>query len=205
MPIDTPYNRMVTNQYNDIIRNKVNHEMDTLQTVVSSPAGMYNTGYEPKTVGSGVGLYKKNKSCPKGHAVCKCDGAGYARGDGFARGAGFARGGNNLGLQPAVRTELALGAGLRGDATCKHGCLNDHEMMAHGGFNPRFNARVGLGNARGGFGVQDLLGLLGMGAEEGHIEGGFLSDLLSKFGLGNARGAGNARGELKCSSRYRWG
>ena len=192
MPIDTPYNRMVTDQYNAIIRNKVDHEMDTLQTVMPSPAGMYNTGYEPKMMGSGVGIYNKV-------------GSGMARGEGMARGAysaysghGRAYGGNNLGLQPEVRAELALGAGLRGNRTSKHGCLDRHDEFNGSGKKDcplgHEVCNCGMGKARGGFGIQDLLGLIGMGEEEGEIEGGFLSELLSKIGLGKAQGAGLARG-----------
>jgi hypothetical protein len=160
MPIDTPYNRSVTNQYNQLLRDKVAHEEATYQTVMPSPAGMYVNGYEPVMVGSGVGLYKKGKSCPKGHEVCTC-GSGSAHGAGmghgydrvvgglkdglftvngirvgrtFAPGFGFGSAhGGNLGLEPAVRVELALGAGMRGDATSKHGCLDMYEAYAHGG------------------------------------------------------------------------
>jgi hypothetical protein len=145
MPIDTPYNRMVTNQYNDLIRNKVAHEEATLQTVIPSPAGRYVNGYEPVMMGSGVGLYKKSKACPKGHEVCSCpSGAGISAticGSGRAHGE-YDRvvGGANLGLQPAVRVELALGAGMRGDATSKHGCLDMYQTFAHGGMS--FNDRL---------------------------------------------------------------
>jgi hypothetical protein len=137
MPIDTPFNRRVTDQYNKLLRDKVEHEEATLQTVMPSPAGMYVNGYEPVMVGSGVGIYKKGKSCPMGHDVCTC-GSGSAHGS--AHGAGSAHGqydrvvgGANLGLIPAVRVELALGAGMRGDATSKHGCLDRHEEFCHGG------------------------------------------------------------------------
>lgn len=147
MPIDTPYNRMVTEKYNQILRDKVDHEEATYQTVMPSPAGMYVNGYEPVMVGSGVGLYKKNRICPKGHKVCKCDdglsGSGKAHGiSATLCGRGECDrvvGGNNLGLEPNVRVALALGAGMRGDATSKHGCLDMYEkfnnggMMLHGG------------------------------------------------------------------------
>jgi hypothetical protein len=151
MPIDTPYNRNVTNQYNQLLRDKVAHEEATYQTVMPSPAGMYVNGYEPVMVGSGVGLYKKGKSCPKGHEVCTC-GSGSAHGAGKAHGisaticgSGSAHGeydrvvgGNNTGLLPAVRVELALGAGMRGDATSKHGCLDMYHAYGHGmSFNDR--------------------------------------------------------------------
>jgi hypothetical protein len=159
MPIDTPYNRSVTNQYNQLLRDKVAHEEATLQTVMPSPAGMYVNGYEPVMVGSGVGLYKKGKSCPKGHEVCTC-GSGSAHGAGKAHGisaticgSGSAHGeydrvvgGNNLGLVPAVRVELALGAGMRGDATSKHGCLDMYQTFAHGGMS--FNDRLAQSGIR---------------------------------------------------------
>ena len=145
MPIDTPYNRMVTNEYNQLLRNKVAHEEATYQTVMPSPAGMYVNGYEPVMMGSGVGLYKKE--CPKGHAVCSCpSGAGISAticGSGRAHGAGeYDRvvGGMNRGLEPAVRVEMALGAGMRGDATSKHGCLDMYQAYAHGGMS--FNDRL---------------------------------------------------------------
>jgi len=149
MPIDTPYNRKVTNQYNKLLRDKVEHEEATLQTVMPSPAGMYVNGYEPVMVGSGVGLYKKGKVCPKGHDVCSC-GSGSAHGS--AHGAGISAtlcgqgqydrvvGGANLGLIPAVRVELALGAGMRGDATSKHGCLDMYQAYNHGGMS--FNDKI---------------------------------------------------------------
>lgn len=138
MPIDTPYNRMVTERYNKILRDKVEHEEATFQTVMPSPAGYDNNGYEPRMLGSGVGLYKKNKVCPKGHEVCSC-GSGSAHGAGISAtlcGQGECDrivGGNNFGLLPAVRVELALGAGMRGDATSKHGCLDMYESFNHGG------------------------------------------------------------------------
>jgi len=140
MPIDTPYNRMVTEKYNQILRDKVDHEEATLQTVMPSPAGMYVNGYEPVMVGSGVGLYKKNRICPKGHKVCSCDdglsGSGKAHGiSATLCGRGECDrvvGGNNLGLEPNVRVALALGAGMRGDATSKHGCLDMYEKFNNG-------------------------------------------------------------------------
>lgn len=142
MPIDTPYNRSVTNQYNQLLRNKVAHEEATYQTVMPSPAGKYVNGYEPVMVGSGVGLYKKEKACPKGHAVCTC-GSGSAHGiSATICGSGSAHGqydrvvgSGNLGLEPSVRVELALGAGMRGNATSKHGCLDMYESYAHGGMS----------------------------------------------------------------------
>jgi hypothetical protein len=130
MPNDNPYNRKVADQYNRMNQAKVDHETATHQFTVSAPAGYTNNGYEPRAVGSGVGIYKKGKICPKGHAVCSCpSGSGISA---TICGRGKAHGGNNPGLDPAVRTELALGAGLRGDSTSKRGCLDHHEMMAHG-------------------------------------------------------------------------
>ena len=213
MPIDTPYNRMVTDKYNALIRDKVDHEMDTLQTVLPAPAGFDVNGYNPKVMGSGVGVYHKGdgeRAVGSGISATLC-GHGNARGGNMAdwytsstgnySGYGSARGGANLGLQPAVRVELALGAGLRGNRTSKHGCLDKHEEFNGSGKKDcplghevcSCGSGSARGNARGGFlGIDKLLGLLGAGAESGHVDGGFLKDILGMFGMGSARG--NARG-----------
>ena len=183
MPIDTPYNRMVTDKYNALIRDKVDHEMDTLQTVLPAPAGFDVNGYNPKVMGSGVGVYHKgdgDRVVGSGISATLC-------------GHGNARGGANLGLQPAVRVELALGAGLRGNRTSKHGCLDRHEEFNGSGKKDcplgHEVCSCGSGSARGGFlGIDKLLGLLGSGVESGHVNGGFLSDILAMFGRGSARG-----------------
>lgn len=86
MPIDTPYNRMVTDKYNALIRDKVDHEMDTLQTVLPAPAGFDVNGYNPKVMGSGVGVYHKGdgeRAVGSGISATLC-GHGNARG-GFLR------------------------------------------------------------------------------------------------------------------------
>lgn len=119
MPIDTPYNRMIANQYNEMNRAKVayldNHNLDSGSS--ASPAGYATTGYEPRRVGSGVGLYKKTKDCPKGRGICNCE--------------NHAVGGNNIGLNPNVRASLALGAGLKATKTQRHGTL-DQEQLTQG-------------------------------------------------------------------------
>ena len=103
MPIDTPYNRKVANEFNKMNRAKVSYLDHTLQDVIETPVGKFAvpsfTGDNMmigvnRAVGSGMGMYVKGgaKPCPKGHAVCKC-------------------GGNNPGVNPKVRMELALGAG----------------------------------------------------------------------------------------------
>jgi hypothetical protein len=152
MPIDTPYNRMVAEQYNEMNRAKIAHEMATYQTVMPSPAGAFVNGYEP-VVGSGVGVYNKGDG---DRIVGSGNARGYARGDCECHGGlmFFKRGGANLGLQPDVRVALALGAGLRGNRTSKHGCLDRHEEFNGSGKRncPKGHevCSCGSGNARGG-------------------------------------------------------
>lgn len=120
MPIDTPYNRMIANQYNEMNRAKVayldNHNLDSGSS--GSPAGYATTGYEPRRVGSGVGLYKKTHDCPKGRGLCMCENNEFKK----------AVGGNNIGLNPNVRASLALGAGLKGTKGQRHGTLDQAQM-----------------------------------------------------------------------------
>jgi hypothetical protein len=145
MPIDTPYNRMVANQYNEMNRAKIAHEMATYQTVMPSPAGAFTNGYEP-VVGSGVGVYHKGD----GDRIV---GSGNARGGcNECHGYGNARGGSNLGLQPDVRVALALGAGLRGNRTSKHGCLDRHDEFNNSGkiHCPKGHEVCSCGGRRGG-------------------------------------------------------
>ena len=145
MPIDTPYNRMVANQYNEMNRAKIAHEMATYQTVMPSPAGAFTNGYEP-VVGSGVGVYHKGD----GDRIV---GSGNARGGcNECYGYGNARGGSNLGLQPDVRVALALGAGLRGNRTSKHGCLDRHDEFNNSGKShcPKGHEVCSCGGRRGG-------------------------------------------------------
>lgn len=113
MPIDTPYNRKVAKEYNEMNRSKVSYLDHTLQDVIATPIGKYAvpsfTGDNMisgmnRTVGSGVAVYNKtqDKPCPKGHKVCKCHETGLL-------------GGNNPGLDPKTRMELNLGAGIGDD------------------------------------------------------------------------------------------
>ena len=129
MPIDTPYKRMIANQYNEMNRAKVayldNHNLDSGSS--ASPAGYATNGYEPRMVGSGVGKYKKGKvgcSCGSG---CDCE---------------KVYGGNNVGLNPNVRASLALGAGLKATRTQRHGTL-DQEQLTQG------YSALASGSARG--------------------------------------------------------
>jgi hypothetical protein len=151
MPIDTPYNRMIAQRYNDMNRAKVAYVDNHLLDTVSSPAGYATTGYEPRTIGSGVGTYEKKSSCPKGHEVCKC-------GSGVAHGAGISAtlcGRGNRGLEPAVRVDMALGAGSKkrkasqAELTNLYSELSSGSGHAHGGARLYKTAKNGGGNARG--------------------------------------------------------
>ena len=113
MPIDTPYNRKVAKEYNQMNRSRVSYLDHTLQDVIATPVGKYAvpsfTGDNMisgmnRTIGSGVSVYNKtqDKPCPKGHKTCKCHETGLL-------------GGNNPGLDPKTRMELNLGAGLKDD------------------------------------------------------------------------------------------
>jgi len=113
MPIDTPYNRKVAKEYNQMNRSKVSYLDHTLQDVIATPVGKYAvpsfTGDNMisgmnRTIGSGVSVYNKtqDKPCPKGHKTCKCHETGLL-------------GGNNPGLDPKTRMELNLGAGVGDD------------------------------------------------------------------------------------------
>jgi hypothetical protein len=171
MPIDTPYNRMVTDKYNALIRNKIDHEMETLQTVLPAPAGYDVNGYNPRSVGSGVGVYEKTNDyggrTARGISATLC---------GMGEGGRNARGGNNLGLQPGVRVELALGAGLRGNRTSKHGCLDRHEEFNGSGKKdcPLGHEVCSCGgrNARGGILGTVYRGVTGRGEGGRNARGG---------------------------------
>jgi hypothetical protein len=113
MPIDTPYNRKVAKEYNEMNRSKVSYLDHSLQDVIATPVGKYAvpsfTGDNMisgmnRTIGSGVSVYNKtqDKPCPKGHKTCKCHETELL-------------GGNNPGLNPETRMELNLGAGLGDD------------------------------------------------------------------------------------------
>ena len=122
MPIDTPYNRMIADQYNAMNRAKVayldSHNLDSGSS--ASPAGYATTGYEPRRVGSGVGLYKKTKDCPTGSGMlCKCENKEFSRAVG-----------GNAGLNPNVRASLALGAGLKANRTQRHGSLDQTKIFS---------------------------------------------------------------------------
>ena len=135
MPIDTPYNRMIANQYNEMNRAKVayldNHNLDSGSS--ASPAGYSNNGYEPRRVGSGVGMYKKTQDCPKGRGLCNCENHELKK----------AVGGNNIGLNPNVRASLALGAGLKATRTQRHGTLDQSQAFS------ALSNETGSGSARG--------------------------------------------------------
>ena len=130
MPIDTPYNRMVADQYNAMNRAKVayldNNYLDSGSS--ASPAGYATTGYMPRRVGSGVGMYRKTKECPTGSGMlCRCENNEFKRATG-----------GNAGLNPNVRASLALGAGLKGTRTQRHGTLdqtNAFSALASGSAN----------------------------------------------------------------------
>lgn len=134
MPIDTPYNRMIADQYNAMNRAKVayldSHYLDSGSS--ASPAGYSNNGYEPRRVGSGVGLYKKTHDCPKGRGLCMCENNEFKKAVG-----------GNAGLNPNVRASLALGAGLKATKTQRHGTL-DQAQLTKG-----FSELSGSGSARG--------------------------------------------------------
>jgi hypothetical protein len=178
MPIDTPYNRMIADQYNAMNRAKVAYVDNNYIDTVGSPAGYATTGYEPRRVGSGVGMYKKTAECPKGHEVCNCGmGSGNARGAGKAR--GNARGGNNIGLNPNVRASLALGAGLKATTTQRHGTLDQKQMtnamsamesLGSGEAHGISATLCGRGNARGN----------ARGPARGKAQGGDLKDWWEK-------------------------
>jgi hypothetical protein len=177
MPIDTPYNRMIADQYNAMNRAKVAYVDNNYIDTLGSPAGYATTGFEPRRVGSGVGMYKKTAECPKGHEVCNCGmGSGNARGAGNARGRGNARGGNNVGLNPNVRASLALGAGLKATTTQRHGTLDqkqmtsDMSMLASGEAHGISATHCGRGNARG----------KARGPARGKAQGGDLKDWWEK-------------------------
>jgi hypothetical protein len=157
---------MVANQYNDMNRAKIAHEMATYQTVMPSPAGAFVNGYEP-VVGSGVGVYEKgdgDRVVGSGNArggCNECHGGAYRNPTDLShleqykhRELGPKQGFGNLGLQPDVRVALALGAGLRGNRTSKHGCLDRHDEFNNSGKSncPKGHevCSCGSGNARGG-------------------------------------------------------
>jgi len=101
MPIDTEYNREIARQYNDMNRKKVAYLDHNYLDVNPAPVGYDVNGYEPRrTVGSGVGVYKKGGCC----------------------------GGNNPGLSKAVRMDLNYGAGIRGDRIARRGLDHHNEL-----------------------------------------------------------------------------
>jgi hypothetical protein len=132
---------MIANQYNEMNRAKVayldNHYLDSGSS--ASPAGYATTGYQPRRVGSGVGMYKKTHECPKGRGMlCNCENNEFKKAVG-----------GNAGLNPNVRASLALGAGLKATRTQRHGTLdqtNAYSSLASG--EARGEAR-GCGSARG--------------------------------------------------------
>jgi hypothetical protein len=107
---------MIADQYNAMNRAKVayldSHNLDSGSS--ASPAGYATTGYMPRRVGSGVGMYRKTKDCPTGSGMlCKCENKEFSRAVG-----------GNAGLNPNVRASLALGAGIKGTRTQRHGTLD---------------------------------------------------------------------------------
>jgi len=101
MPLDNEYNRKIAKQYNDMNRAKVAYLDNNYLDVIPAPVGYDVNGYEPRrTVGSGVGVYKKGGCC----------------------------GGNNPGLKKNVRMELNYGAGLRGDKISRRGLDTHNEL-----------------------------------------------------------------------------
>ena len=101
MPLDTEYNRQIARQYNDMNRKKVAYLDQNYMDVNPAPVGYDVTGYEPRrTVGSGVGVYKKGGCC----------------------------GGANPGLKKDVRMELNYGAGIRGDKISRTGLDERNEL-----------------------------------------------------------------------------
>ena len=128
MPIDSPYNRKVAAEFNKMNRAKVAYLDHTLQDVIETPVGKFAvpsfTGDNMmmgvnRTVGAGMGSYIKGgaKPCPKGHAVCKC-------------------GGNNPGVNPKTRMELALGAGHM------NGSIPDHLVPNTSAGNPSMTSNT---------------------------------------------------------------
>jgi len=128
MPIDSPYNRKVAAEFNKMNRAKVSYLDHTLQDVIETPIGKFAvpsfTGDNMmmgvnRTVGGGMGSYIKGgaKPCPKGHAVCKC-------------------GGNNAGVNPKTRMELALGAGHM------NGSVPDHLVPNTSAGNPSMTSNT---------------------------------------------------------------
>ena len=192
MPIDTPYNRMIANQYNEMNRAKVayldNHNLDSGSS--ASPAGYATNGYEPRMVGSGVGKYKKGKvgcSCGSG---CDCE---------------KVYGGNNVGLNPNVRASLALGAGLKATRTQRHGTL-DQEQLTQG------YSALASGSARGrkrkGGDLMDYYNKAKKAVEIGKkvYDVGKKAYDVGKEGYEvykQVRGKGSARGEARGEARVR--
>ncbi len=181
MPLDTEYNRQIAKQYNDMNRKKVAYLDNNYLDVNPAPVGYDVTGYEPrKTVGSGVGVYKKGGCC----------------------------GGANPGLKKNIRMELNYGAGIRGDRIGRRGLDEHNELtkkyqdLMNNGSGKAYG--MAYGKKKGGA-ENDKVRKCGFSNEElqqmvsdlSNAEGE--KEVMDYLGMGKARGRAYGKKKRSCS------